>query len=79
MKTCYVCNVTKKHSEFYKDKSRYDGFANKCKICESKRVRIRIRLDHSKHQANWVKNNPKKYEAHKFDLPILKSNSFRCS
>jgi hypothetical protein len=33
-KKCYKCGDTKDASEFYKDKSRKDGIANICKICD---------------------------------------------
>lgn len=38
-KLCYVCNNTKPASEFYNDKSRIDGLANKCKKCHKEYVK----------------------------------------
>src|ERR1700677_1058387 len=35
MRVCAVCNLSKDESEFYKDKSRRDGLARKCKSCQS--------------------------------------------
>ena len=33
-KTCTFCNETKLISEFYKDKTRNDGYDSKCKLCK---------------------------------------------
>ena len=36
-KKCYKCGDDKSPSEFYKDKSRKDGIANLCKICDKEK------------------------------------------
>ena len=35
-KRCSTCGVYKVHDEFYNDKSRFDGFSNRCKSCMKK-------------------------------------------
>jgi hypothetical protein len=35
MKKCYFCEVIKDLKEFYKDKSRKDGYCNLCKKCDN--------------------------------------------
>lgn len=37
MKTCRVCKIDKEHSEYFKDRSRFDGLRGVCKVCDSKR------------------------------------------
>jgi hypothetical protein len=33
MKTCNKCHIEKTYAEFSKDKTRRDGYANRCKVC----------------------------------------------
>lgn len=40
---CTVCRDLKDAEEFYKDSSRYNGCASRCKDCEKKRGRTRHR------------------------------------
>lgn len=35
-KTCNICNLEKDLTNFHKDKSKKDGYRNKCKICQKK-------------------------------------------
>jgi hypothetical protein len=44
MKYCSKCKTEKIELEFFKDKSRKDGYSNKCKECESKRVRDKDKI-----------------------------------
>lgn len=39
MKKCPKCGEVKPHSEYHKNKSRYDGLAGWCKVCWAKRQR----------------------------------------
>ena len=40
-KVCYTCRTIKQLTEFYKDKSKYDGYQTRCKNCKkNKRKRI---------------------------------------
>ena len=32
-KVCHACHTIKQLTEFYKDKSKHDGYRTKCKIC----------------------------------------------
>lgn len=34
MKKCFECEEEKEISEFYKNKARYDGLCNRCKLCD---------------------------------------------
>lgn len=45
MKTCYQCKQSKLISDFYKDKSRFDGLQSKCKSCLNE------------YNATWSKKN----------------------
>lgn len=62
-KFCHRCKVTKLCTEFYKDKTRNDGFYSYCKICTKAHVR-KWELDNPKKRALnanlWVKNNLEK-------------------
>ena len=40
---CYKCRELKDAEEFYKDSSRFNGCASRCKDCEKKRSRDRYR------------------------------------
>lgn len=53
MKHCFKCGKTKTLSLFYRDSSRKDGYANKCKDCENTA------------KANRRKANPISRESHK--------------
>jgi hypothetical protein len=39
MKTCTKCSEIKALTEFHRDKSRKDGFANRCKLCVTTHVK----------------------------------------
>lgn len=54
MKKCYKCQIKKEYSEFSKDKSRPDGYDNRCKEC-SKKYRKKIK--------NKLKDYYEKYNA----------------
>lgn len=36
---CYICHIEKELSDFYKDKSRKNGYSNRCKSCDDDRHR----------------------------------------
>ncbi len=38
-KKCSICKVDKPITEFYKNKSKNDGFSTECKLCDKKRVK----------------------------------------
>lgn len=40
MKTCINCLLSKDYSEFYKDKSKPDGYYHQCKSCKNSRRKI---------------------------------------
>jgi len=65
MKTCYKCKISKEYNEFYKNYAKKDGHGSICKQCDAIREKLRIRVDHAKHQEAWKKRNPEKFEAHK--------------
>jgi hypothetical protein len=41
MKKCTICHQTKPLDQFYKNKSRKDGLAHRCKSCSAARAKIR--------------------------------------
>lgn|SRR5574338_81732 len=43
MKTCYLCGCHKELNEFYKNKSRKDGFQTHCKECNKILIRERYK------------------------------------
>ena len=51
MKTCTKCKIEKEFSEFYKDKTKKDGYNSGCKSCykqynlENPEKRIQYRLE----------------------------------
>ncbi len=79
MKYCYKCKSEKNHDNFRKDKSRKDGFANKCKECCDKYSKVYF-LGHHDELRQYAKNyyktyfydpvsvDNKKYELRKFKL-----------
>ena len=74
MKTCYKCKVEKEYIEFYKDKGKKDGHCSVCKKCDAIREKLRVRVNHAKHQEAWKKRNPEKYEAHKILQNAVRKN-----
>ena len=40
-KKCSKCDIVKDFREFYKDKSRKDGYRNRCKICHSESKKVK--------------------------------------
>jgi len=40
-KKCSKCDIVKDFREFYKDKSRKDGYRNRCKICHSESKKLK--------------------------------------
>lgn len=48
MKVCCRCHIEKPHSEFFKDKSRRDGYEYRCKLCELSGKRHRDRAAYHK-------------------------------
>lgn len=45
-KTCYKCSKEKPIDAFYKQKSVFDGYANKCKECAKADARANYRKNH---------------------------------
>lgn len=41
-KTCFICKELLPISKFWKDKSRKDGYDNKCMICDRKQIKYKI-------------------------------------
>ncbi len=48
VKRCNVCGLSKRITEFYKERSCKDGYSCQCKKCRRKVMKI------------WEKNNPEK-------------------
>jgi hypothetical protein len=65
MKTCSKCNKEKNYLEFYKNKSRKDGYSVDCKLCRkeyyknSKNVRIEYLQKNKNRIKEWRSNNNK--------------------
>lgn len=62
-KKCYKCKELKNLSEFYKDKSRSDGYRYECKSCIKERGRIYNLNNRDKLNSRlkkWRQNNPEK-------------------
>jgi hypothetical protein len=60
LKTCTECKETKPVSEFFRNKSNYDGFAYQCKPCLkkwSKKWHSENKEKHAAHVREWAKNN----------------------
>jgi hypothetical protein len=71
MKTCYKCNIEKEITGFYRDKSRKDGFRDRCKQCckeyqqtpeFKERQKTFYNRNSAERQKEWKKNNPEKYK-----------------
>lgn len=56
MKKCIKCNIEKEYTNFSKDKSRNDGYSNKCKICY-KEYQQQNKEIVNKATSKWSKNN----------------------
>lgn len=54
VKTCSKCQVDKPLGEFYKDKSRVDGYAYQCKTCQNV------------HQKEYLKRQPRTAYNHQY-------------
>lgn len=78
-KYCNRCGIRKLYSEFYKDKSKRDGFHTICKSCNKqnrldnieKRKAYEIEYEKTKRNRpeNYIKNHNKKYyEEHKNEI-----------
>lgn len=65
MKTCSVCKKEKTYLDFYKNKSRKDGYSVDCKLCrkeyyfKSKNVRIEYFKKNKERIKEWRKINTK--------------------
>jgi hypothetical protein len=53
MRSCSICKVQKPLDQFIKSDRRKSGYKNECKDCSKKQ------------SAEWIKNNPEKYEERK--------------
>ena len=54
-KVCNTCRTIKCVTEFYKDKSKKDGYHSQCKICNDNRKQIY--LEENKDQISNARNN----------------------
>lgn len=66
MKTCNKCHEIKPLAEFYKDRTRKDGLAHRCKPCCNEYARdwTERNPDRVRHAAReWVQNNPERVKA----------------
>jgi len=59
MKTCNKCGVEKPYTEFFKDKSRSDGFQTKCKQCD--KISIKAYFEKNPDYNKQRGQNNKKY------------------
>ena len=60
MKICTNCQKQKLFSQFHADKSRRDGYRNRCKECVSLYMKDYYEQDKSKAKKRvytWIKNN----------------------
>ena len=60
MKTCCLCKEEKDYSNFYKNKTRKDGYGNECKDCRKKRDRTKYDAKYEKTKRVYVhRYNPR--------------------
>ena len=65
MKNCSVCKKEKDYSEFYKNKSKKDGYTFDCKscrkeyFCKNKNIRVEYLEKNKLRIKEWRKNNTK--------------------
>jgi hypothetical protein len=62
MKKCYLCGLTKKKIEFYRNKTKWDGIASECILCSSKKVKAyykknKVRLSAYKKKLRSISKN----------------------
>lgn len=60
LKICVICKEEKENTQFYKDKSKLDGFRNRCKSCDSvihKEYRKNNKEVMYKSKRKWYDNN----------------------
>jgi hypothetical protein len=79
MKNCIKCNIEKEYINFSKDKSRNDGYSNKCKICY-KEYQQQNKEIVNKATSKWSKNNKEQrneyFKNRKLTEPLFK---LRCN
>jgi len=77
MKTCGKCKDTKDYSDFYKNRCKKDGYANRCKSCANLEERLSKQKNpisnressskFVKRNNNWNNNKAAKYRAAKLN------------
>jgi len=70
MKRCHKCNIDKPFNEFYRNRSRHDGYSHWCKDCTKESQAAYNRTDHGKLVRESIRKsarcvNKEQYEAHK--------------
>lgn len=60
MKTCYKCKGSKDKTEFYKDRTKYDGLEGLCKTCCNEKKKDWIKRNPQKEYARWLKKKQAK-------------------
>lgn len=80
MKNCFICKTQKSETEFYRDSSRLDGLANKCKSCDSVSRKQRIQKNFAQ-KAEYDKarreSNPESYAAYQTEYRSRNAESIK--
>lgn len=79
VKTCNICQIEKKLSDFFPAKTCKDGHRGACKICSRARARSQVNAEHRREydklyryknkeklatkQRQWIKDNPDRHKA----------------
>lgn len=66
MKTCTCCNKDLETANFHKDKSRKDGFRDRCKSCVSEYMALHYQQNSERIKTNvygWIENNRARHNA----------------
>ena len=67
MKRCYTCGSEKELSEFYRNKSRKDGYHDECKVCTKKERR------------RYYANTEEYRKKHRAEINKIGKNYYRCN
>lgn len=71
MKTCYKCKSCKDKTEFYKDKTKYDGIEGLCKKCCNEKKKAWAKRNPEKEYARWLRRqHAKKQRTVKWDTEL---------